>query len=801
MILLILNNELFIIISSYQRRIQVKKFIIGNFITRKSFFFRFLRSYLIVLLIPFTTILIMYNNAQKTIHEEILNSNANQMNQFVNILDMKLDNMTEKTLQILNSGLIRKQALYQATFSDINSGYGIYETMKYLEDFPQEDFSDVFVYFNQQNRIISARKSSLESNAYYDTYYRDAYNNLPIKENNYDAFLAALTPDTLVPELVSLGQEQTTPFLGVVLSMNYNNTNKPNDVTAVLVLMPELLKNLIQNSLYQHKGSIMIYDSNNKLLVNSDQEDLSLDLSSYHGNKDNIYSDSIHGEEYILQFFPSKILNCTYVSVISSEVFWEKLIGLKNISIASIVLSMLVSIILSWLLARRSYSPIDSIVHTIRNKSDFQYDFKKKNELDFIKEVIINTFSENDILSSRMKNSKNSLFEEFLLHAMQNTLSNKKYPVRDLEQVHLNFISDSFSILLINIDSVNEAITETLDTSEGQQILSLIVGNIMSELCAHAHKGFIINLLPKVYAVLLNYSPSLTQGKKQEEALEIVHNFQNFIKIHFDILSTISVSNPVESVFNLNIAYNQARKAMEYRYMFGKGSIIPYQEINNKRFTYNSSFNSKNSLMLIQYIKESAKEDVDFIINETIANALIDQNTSLSVLECFKYDIINTINKIIYEIGAVESEQENNYIHTLIHAETFDEFRDTLKQTLLQLKNFRELNKEQFTICDKAEVLIHDNYMDVNLNNSIIADKLSISPSYLSKLFKTQKNISLLDQLYQVRLSYAKNFLRETELTIEEIAARTGFISDSALIKTFKKYEGITPGSYRKLIT
>lgn len=779
----------------------MKKFIIGNILTRKSFFFRFLRSYLIVLLIPFTTILIMYNNAQKTIHEEILNSNANHMNQFVNIMDMKLDNMAEKTLQILSSGLIRKQALYQGLISDISSGYGIYETMKYLEDFPQEDFSDVFVYFNRHNRIISAGKSSLDSKAYYDTYYQAAYNKLMEKGNNYDAFLSALTPDTLIPQLVSLGQEQTTPFLGVVLSMNYTNTKKQGDVTAVLVLKPELLKNLIQNSLYQHKGSIMIYDSNNKLLVSSEKEELALDLSSYAANNNNIYSDSINGDDYIVQFFPSKVLNCTYVSVISSKVFWEKLNGLKTISIASMVLSMLVSIVLSWMLARRSYSPINSIVHTLRKKSDLPFDFKNKNELDFINEVIINTFSENDILSSRIKNSKNNLFEDFLLHAMQNTLSDNKYPVREMEQIHLNFISDSFSILLINIDSVNEAIIEPVNGKDGQQVLSLIVGNIMSELCADSHKGFIINLLPKVYAVLLNYSPALSQAKKQEDALEIGHSFQNFIKVHFDILSTISISTPVESIFNLNIAYNQARKAMEYRYMFGKGSIIPFQEINNKRFTYNNSFNSKNSLMLIHYVKESAEEDIDSIINETISNAMLDPNTSLSVIECFKYDLINTINKIIYEIGAVEFEKENNYINTLIYAETFDEFKDNLKQTLLQLKSFRELNKEQFTICDKAEILIHDNYMDVNLNNSIIADKLNISPSYLSKLFKTQKNISLLDYLYQVRLSYAKNLLRETGLTIEEIAAKTGFISDSALIKAFKKYEGITPGSYRKLIT
>ncbi len=778
----------------------MRNFFIHNFLTRKSFFLRFLRSYLIVLIIPFSTILILYTNAQKIIHEEILTSNANHLNQFVNIIDMELSNMVEKTSQILSSGMIRKQVLYHSSLTSPSSGYDIYEVKKYLEDFPQDDFSDVFVYFRSSDRVVSAGRSSLKSREYYTTYYSDTYSNLNDPDKNYETFFSVLTPDTLVPHLVSLRQEQSAPSLGAVLSMNYSNTWKQGDVTAVLVLQPELLENLIQNALYQNKSSVMIYDNNSRLLVSSSSEDFELDLSNYTGSEDNIYYDTMNGEDYILQFFPSKVINCTYVSLISSDTFWEKLNGVRTISMISIILSMLVSILLSWMLARRSYSPIDSIVHTIRNKSDFQYDFKKKSELDFIKEVIVNTFTENDMLSSRIKNSSNTLFEEFLLHAMQGTLSNNKHFQQEPELFQSNFRSDTFSILLINIDSVNEAVIGSADQVEGQRILSFIVENIMLELCSASHLGFIINLMPKVYAVVLNFSPDVPADRNHEEALKIAHTFQGFIKQHFDIISTISAGNTVEGFINLGTSYRQAVAAMDYRYLFGKGSIIPYKDLTMKKFTYNNSFNSKNTQILIHYVKENINNDISAIINEVISNSMIDSSSSLSVIECFKYDLINTVNKIIFEIGAMELEKENNYIHSLIHAETFQEFQDILKTTLIELKNYREESKEQFTICDKAEELIHDCYMDINLNNSIIADKLNISPSYLSKLFKNQKNISLLDYLNQVRLSYAKKFLKETSLTVEEIASKTGFISNSALTKAFKKYEGITPGSYRRLM-
>lgn len=777
----------------------MKRFFSRNFFT-KSFFIKFLLSYLIVLLIPFTTITIMYLNAQKILQKETLASNANQLNQFVNIIDVNLDNMVEKATQILNSGIVRKPVLYYSSLSQ-PSAYEIYEVKKYLGELPMDNFFDVFVYIPKHERIISAKYSSLSSLDYYNTYYQNTSNILPTTENNYNDFYQALNPDTLAPHLISLGLEKTTPFLGVIMSANYSsNVKKPGDVTAVLILPPKLLDNLIENAMYHNEGSILIYNDQNQLLVSTENERLDIDLSKYTGDPNNIYYDNINNQDYILQLFESKVLNCTYVSLIPSNIFWEKLISMRTISITSILLSMLISILLSWMLARRSYSPINSIVYTLRNKSDMPYDFKKKSELDYISDVVMDTFTENHILSNRIKNSKNTLFEEFLLNAMQGTLFNNKYFDEDMDQLKLNFISNAFSVLMIRIDSINESITGPLDDSDGQRDLSFIVGNVMQELCAVTHRGFIINLMSNTYAIIFNFSQNTTQNNHIEDILEVGHAFQHFIKKHFDITSTISIGNPVVGIEHISLSYQQALQAMEYRYLIGKGSIIPYQDITMKKFFYNNTLNSKNSMILIHYVKDSTDEDISELVSQIIQNSGIDCNSSLNVINCFKYDLINTVNKIIFEIGAVEFEKNKNYLSCLIHAETFKEFQNELITCMIGLRKYQEENQEQFTICDQAEQLIHECYMDPNLNNNLVADKLNISPAYLSKMFKNKKNISLIDYLNQIRISYAKKYLKETNQTIEEIALKTGFISDSALIKAFKKYEGVTPGSYRRLM-
>ncbi len=775
----------------------------NSFLARKSFFLRFLRSYLVVLLIPFTAITIMYSNAQKTLQEEILSSNASRLNQFVNILDIELDNMAEKASQILSSGIVRKQVITPNSLSLPSYSYGIIEVKNYLKELPMDDFSDIFVYIPRQDRIISAQYSSLNSQEYYDTYYRAAYRRLPDKENNYEAFRQALQPDILVPQLISLGLAQSSgsPSLGVVLSTNYSVFKKQGDVTVVLTLQSKLLDTLIKNAMDHNNGSILIYNAQNQLLVSTALEKPNIDPSKYTGNQDNIYYDTIYDEDYILQLFESKVLDCTYVSLIPNDVFWEKSNNMRTIHITGILLSILVGILLSWMMARHSYHPIHSIVHTLHDKSNMPYDLKQKSELDYIQDVVMKTFTENNILSHRIKNSKNNLFEEFLLHAMQGTLYSRKYLDEEMDQLTQNFISNNFSVLMINIDSANDTITGALSGNDGQRVLSFIIGNVMQELCAANHRGFIINLRTNLYAVIFNISADIPLSNYTGEAMEIGHAFQHFIKDHFEIVSTISIGNPVEGVNQISQSYRQALDALEYRYLLGKGSIIPYQDITMKKFSDHNAFDSKVSMIMFQYVKDNAVEDTTDLIRQIIQHAGIDSNSSLTVIECFKYDLINTVNKIIFEIEAVELEKKKHLISGLIQAETFEEFQTMLSACLVDLRVYREANQEQFTICDKAEELIRECYMDANLNNNIIADKLDITPSYLSKMFKDKKNISLLDYLNKIRLSHAKQYLKETSLTMEEIASKTGFISDSALIKAFKKYEGVTPGSYRRLMS
>ena len=95
-----------------------------------------------------------------------------------------------------------------------------------------------------------------------------------------------------------------------------------------------------------------------------------------------------------------------------------------------------------------------------------------------------------------------------------------------------------------------------------------------------------------------------------------------------------------------------------------------------------------------------------------------------------------------------------------------------------------------------------ESFVEKNLESSIqlkdIAAAVFVSPSHLSKMFKQYTGKSLVDYIQEVRLLAAEKLLRDTDLTITEIAGKVGF-NDAAYFATcFKNHMEITPLQFRK---
>lgn len=93
-------------------------------------------------------------------------------------------------------------------------------------------------------------------------------------------------------------------------------------------------------------------------------------------------------------------------------------------------------------------------------------------------------------------------------------------------------------------------------------------------------------------------------------------------------------------------------------------------------------------------------------------------------------------------------------------------------------------------------------YIHVNYNHVTIKDLAAFfnySESYLSKILKEYTGRPFSSLLGAIQMENAAAFLKNTEMTIQQVSQEVGCFDVSHFTKKFKKYFGVTPTAYRKL--
>lgn len=99
---------------------------------------------------------------------------------------------------------------------------------------------------------------------------------------------------------------------------------------------------------------------------------------------------------------------------------------------------------------------------------------------------------------------------------------------------------------------------------------------------------------------------------------------------------------------------------------------------------------------------------------------------------------------------------------------------------------------------EQVKQYMEEHYYE-NLTLQEVADKVGITPSYVSTLFSRNLSCGFVDYLNQIRIEHACSYLTQNYLKTYEIAYKVGFRDEKYFSKVFRKIKGQTPSEYRKL--
>lgn len=117
-------------------------------------------------------------------------------------------------------------------------------------------------------------------------------------------------------------------------------------------------------------------------------------------------------------------------------------------------------------------------------------------------------------------------------------------------------------------------------------------------------------------------------------------------------------------------------------------------------------------------------------------------------------------------------------------------------QKAIQLRE--GIKPKQVEIIDACTQYMEEHYME-KISLEEISEMLDVTKYYLIRIYKDVNKITPYEYLTLYRINKAKDMIRTTSESIENVSAQCGFLNANTFIRAFKKCVGMTPTSYKKL--
>lgn len=217
---------------------------------------------------------------------------------------------------------------------------------------------------------------------------------------------------------------------------------------------------------------------------------------------------------------------------------------------------------------------------------------------------------------------------------------------------------------------------------------------------------------------------------------------------------------------------------------------------------FNQSVYLKRERRFLQALRMADKEKSDQLIPLLFTDIEMLSNHHLEQIREMLNELMILSSRALLEAGiepnAIQAltKEYRSHMNYYQHSEelfcyTYQIFSQLLDSAYLLINSI-----EHNSIIKTVRKYIEEHYME-KLTLDKIAQSVSLSPSYLSVLFKKKMNLSIHDYLLRIRIEKSIELMENRDLSIKEIMTQCGIESQSYYNKIFKKMIGLSPGKYR----
>lgn len=720
-------------------------------------------------------------------------SNLVMLKQISDSMDNQMKDINQLAYEISFSPKL--QLLLNPTY-DKNS-YTYFEFLNELKGYriSKRAVYDYYVYLPKEDTVITP-SAKMDSELFYRYYYR--YEKMNVrqwrKRLEQTKELYTFLPSMKVFEGELPKYERVVTY---VQPLPYGETIQKRGIL-VMMINEEQIKTMFQTIEWANKGDIYLLDKDNKRLMTTAQKALPLDsMESRLNGEYGLFEQAVGGEKMMVSYIISKDTGWKYVSIVPKSVFMQKVNKIKTWGISTVIICLIASLLTAYMLAYRHYVPVRDLVQSIvRNKSE--KGSNKYNEYHFIKETLTDTWDVQKQLQDVITEQIPTVKANFLSRALQGLVDSSAAHSDSLKFMGITFTTDTFVVLVIDVDDCSRVLQDAQEIQWAK--IRFIITNSCEELVNEHYHSYTVELDRDRLALLINLK-SEKNGQRKDTLDTIAKALKEIVEERLHLTISMGIGNECNGLEDVGKSYREALQALEYRMIKGRSQITYFDEIQNMEEHYYYPIDME--LQLINFIKSADFENASKILDNVFKINFESRNISLQLGKCLFFNIMSTLVKLFNEIN-IQYETvfpEGDPVQQLVRCNTAEEMHQRIREIFQTLCSYMTENRNDrgSQLLEDIMNTINESYTDSMLSLTVIAEKLNITPQYLSSFFKKQSGMNLLDYVGRVRVDHAKDLLKDCSLTISEVAQRIGYANDAGLIRIFKKYEGITPGKYRTI--
>lgn len=474
---------------------------------------------------------------------------------------------------------------------------------------------------------------------------------------------------------------------------------------------------------------------------------------------------------------------------------WHTLIQMIAIMVAAFVC---IGILAAVAMARMNYRPVREINALLS-------DAEGSDEYERIKNAVLTSVSDKQALHGIIERQMPMVKESYLLRLLNAPVSAEavQADLRWYPDVSLN--GRVFYVALCEFDTQTEFFArEERLPDENMRCARIILENVGLEVLGQEFEAHYVNTGRLGAAFIL----SCPQGAMAEKAaLDKLRKgcafIQGFAANECGLVTSMGISAGREGPQGLPQCQDEARHALEHALMMQRGELQAYADLRPEETQAHFYYPADMDSRLAGLLRGGSFDEAEALIHSLYRVNFEERSISLHAGRCFVYEVGTTVDRILMSLQP-EDGREQEPLGELLRKLGGDISFTGARQTTLdyvdkcrRLAGLRKLGQTE-QLVERIARYIDQNVAERWLDLGSLAEEFKVTPQYISHIFKKYKNENIKNYISKQKLVEAKRYLRETNLTGEAISIRIGYASEAGLIRLFKKYESMTPNTYRQ---